>query len=267
MSIETEGAAPHAERGAGVDASPAASDTIGSMQPISLSEMDSVALMNRVDTKFVLGLRHLDTMLAKIHDQYRVLEVAGVRRSPYATLYYDTADLQCYRHHHNGKTNRRKFRMRKYLASDCSFLEVKAKNNKGRTDKRRVSIPDIEETLSPDSAKFLRSVVGSPLDLQPQMWTYFSRTTLVARESVERVTLDWELDFHSPEGDRKLPSVVIAEIKQEFDDRSSPVRMALREMGIRPMRVSKYCLGAALLKPGLKSNRFKRKLLKIEKIA
>ena len=245
----------------------AADEILASMDPISLTEMDSVALMNRVDTKFVLGRRQLDAALEEIKDQYRVLQVEGVRVSPYATLYYDTADLECYRHHHNKKSNRRKFRMRKYLASDCTFLEVKAKNNKGRTDKRRVSIPDIEETLSDESVKFLRSVVGSRLDLQPQMWTYFSRTTLVARERVERVTLDWELDFHSPEGQHRLPDVVIAEIKQESDDRSSPVRVALRGMGIRPMRVSKYCLGAALLKPGLKTNRFKSKLLRIEKIA
>jgi hypothetical protein len=35
---------------------------------------------------------------------------------------------------------------------------------------------------------------------------------------------------------------------------------------IRPEGISKYCLGVALLYPGMKQNNFKRKLLKIKKL-
>lgn len=245
----------------------ALSQTINAMQPISLKEMDRVALMNRIDTKFVLGEAQLLELLDAIGSEYRVLEVNGARLSPYVTLYFDTHDRQCYRQHHNRKLNRRKYRMREYLSSGVSFLEVKSKSNKGRTDKRRISIDEIEETLSTNSTEFIESVAGETPALEPQLWTNFSRVTLVNRHQAERVTLDWELDFHSPGRDASLPRVVIAEVKQETDDRMSPVRKQLRVQGIRPMRISKYCLGSVLLDPTLKQNRFKRKLLAIEKIA
>ena len=40
----------------------------------------------------------------------------------------------------------------------------------------------------------------------------------------------------------------------------------IKENGVRPMRVSKYCVGAKLLYPELKNNRFKQKHLHINKI-
>lgn len=246
---------------------PALARLIQSLNPIGLAEMDRVALMNRVDTKFVINRDTLLDVLGPIASDYRVLEVDGQRISPYATLYFDTPALDCYLEHHNRKLNRRKYRMRKYLASGVSFLEIKAKSNRGRTDKQRTSLEDIEETVSSESAEFIRSVTGDLPDLQPQLWTYFSRVTLVNKRHAERVTLDWGLDFRDRDSSKKMPDVVIAEIKQESDDRSTPVRQQLRELAIRPMRVSKYCLGSMLLRPALKRNRFKKKLLAIERIA
>ena len=239
---------------------------IDSMDTIGLAEMDSVALMDRVDTKFVLGKECLIQLLPRLCYDYRVLEVEGVRISPYATLYFDTPQLDCYREHHNRKLNRRKYRMRKYLTTGISFFEVKSKNNRGLTNKCRIPIEDIQETFTSDSIDFLRSVTGSVPQLLPQLWSHFSRVTLVNRHIAERVTLDWGLVFCSLEGAKELKNIVIAEVKQTTDDRSSPVRLQLRSLNVRPMRVSKYCLGSILLSPKLKQNRFKWKLLAIQKM-
>ena len=237
------------------------------MDPITLAEMDSVSLMNRVDTKYVLCEKDLEKLLGGIQTQYRVLSIEQTRLSPYNTLYFDSPALDCFIQHHNGKLNRRKFRMREYQSTGVCFLEVKFKNNKGRTQKNRIQIPAIDENFTDDATTFLRSLVGSDMHLTPQVWTSFSRITLVDRNLRERVTLDCDLSFRSGDQVRDWPGLMIAEIKQESDNRRSLVREQLRRQGVRPLRVSKYCLGSMILKPELKSNRFKEKILAINKIA
>ena len=234
---------------------------------ISLSEMDSVSLMDRVDTKYVFNEVELQTLLQDIRSHYRVLTIENVRYSKYATLYFDSPGFDCYVQHHNGKLNRRKYRMREYLSTGLCFLEVKHKNNKRRTVKRRISIPAIEEAFSETSAAFIRSQVGSELNLLPKLWTHFSRITLVDANFQERVTVDCALEFRAGDQHHTLPGLVIAEVKQKRDRRDSAIREQLRNQGVRPLRVSKYCLGTMLLNPQLKSNRFKPKLRAIRKIA
>ena len=80
-----------------------AEQILNSMDAISLAEMDAHALMNRIDTKYVLSAEHLANLLENVRDDYRVLSVEGIRLSPYRTLYFDTPDCECYIQHHNGK--------------------------------------------------------------------------------------------------------------------------------------------------------------------
>ena len=81
-------------------------DISHSLQSITLAEMDSVALMNRTDTKFMLDRGSALDMLGEIAHGFRILEVNGVRLNRYETLYYDTEDLRFFRLHLNGKLNR-----------------------------------------------------------------------------------------------------------------------------------------------------------------
>ena len=55
----------------------------------------------------------------------------------YKSLYYDTEDWKFYLDHHNGRVNRNKIRFREYVGSKLTFLEIKLKNNKGKTIKKR----------------------------------------------------------------------------------------------------------------------------------
>lgn len=231
------------------------------MRPITLEEMDGVRLMDRVDTKFAIRDADLVTLLAAVADQYRVLEVGGVRRMPYSTLYFDTPQRDCYRDHHNGRLQRWKYRMRRYGPGGPAFFEVKRKTNKGRTVKRRVPIPDIDLTLNPEAAELASGEAGRSLGLVPQMWTSFTRTTLVDHNGQERVTMDLDLTFHDQAGRTAgLSGIAVVEVKQQRHSRLSPISRQLRQMRVAPLRLSKYCVGSVLLDPNLKCNRFKPRL-------
>jgi len=101
--------------------------------PITLSEMDSVKLMNRTDTKFIFTTNELPKLLEELKNDYRLLDINGNKISRYESLYFDTEDFQLYHQHRCGKLNRYKVRFRKYVESELNYFEVKFKNNKGRT--------------------------------------------------------------------------------------------------------------------------------------
>lgn len=232
------------------------------LTPVSLSEIDSVSLMNRIDTKYVASDELLPSLLAMLRDTYKVLEVEGLRRSPYESLYFDTERRDCYLDHHNGRASRLKFRQRRYMSSGITFFEVKRKNH-GRTDKKRVPIPSIEQQLNDASRELLDRTKSKYTQLRPQIWTNFSRITLVGIDIAERVTIDTNLQFSDDLREQPLEGVAIIEVKQERNLRGSPIRQCLRTLGVRPMRFSKYCIGSAMLDPKLKRNRFKRKLMAV----
>lgn len=245
---------------------PELKNIVDAFEPISLSEMEGTALLDRTDTKFMLDQGTLIELLKEVQGDYRILEVKGIRMNRYKTLYFDTPDLDFYHLHQNGKKNRHKVRSRKYLDSDLCFLEVKFKNNKGRTIKQRVVIDDFELDLSSDSQDFILKASGIDYSLVPAIWNSFTRITLVSKEDTERLTIDLNLGFQSDEDAIKLDHLVILEVKQPQASRNSKFIQALKRRHVRPDRISKYCLGVALLKDGIKRNAFKSKILKIEKL-
>ena len=235
--------------------------------PISLAEMDRVALMSRIDTKYVLPLSRLSVLLAGLEDGYRVLEVEGVRLNRYRTLYFDTENLDLYALHHAGRSERYKVRSRCYLDSGASFLEVKRRTNKGRTVKERIGTEAFLTRLTPEASRFVQSLApsgGRPL--LPTLWNEFSRITLVSERRPERVTIDVNLRFKGGGGSVALAGVVIAEVKQEERGSKSGMSAAMRAMAVHAMAFSKYCIGAAMLYPEVKHNRFKPVLRAVDQI-
>ncbi len=235
--------------------------------PISLEEMNGTALMKRTDTKFLVPLSLLAPLLAALEREYRILEVNGKRVMRYSSLYFDTVDNRFYHDHHNGKNNRTKIRIRKYVDSGRCFLEVKRKNAKGVTDKSRTAIHDFEFDLSESAMDFITEMTSRTYDLTPRMWNDFSRITLVNTAEQERVTIDLGLSFSMDVFEKRFDDLVIVEVKQERFKRSSPIVQVLRSFKHHPYSISKYCVGMVVLYKGLKYNRFKRKLIRIKKIA
>ncbi len=239
---------------------------LNNYKPISLEEMDSVKLMDRTDTKFTFHINHLPQVLELAKKYYTVFEINNKRISDYRTLYYDTADLDMYNIHHTGKLNRYKVRHRTYVDSNLGFLEVKYKNNKGKTFKSRIKEPEVLKIWNGESVQFLlKKTPYIPDTLVPALWVNYSRITLVSVETKERLTLDLNLEFKKGDIDQKLHKLVIAEVKQE-KAKGSPFIGIMKQLHIREGSISKYCMAVAYTEPNIKTNRFKEKLLNIKKI-
>jgi len=89
--------------------------------------MDKVALMKRMDTKFVITKSQLYAVLETLTSDYTVLEIGANRLMSYISDYYDTDSKKFYLDHHNKIAKRTKIRIRNYIESGLFFLEI----NKG----------------------------------------------------------------------------------------------------------------------------------------
>lgn len=84
----------------------------------------------------------------------------------------------------------------------------------------------------------------------------------------ERVTIDNNLTFfnRSTGQSKDLCGLVVMEVKRESGCHPTGIDEAFLEMRIRPKRMSKYCIGTAYTNPNAKINRFKSKILNIDKL-
>jgi hypothetical protein len=243
-------------------------DFLRQMKGVSLSQISSIKLMNRMDTKYILPFSKLPGILKQVSGSYYIQEIDAIRVASYETIYYDFPSMQFFHAHVNGKLNRCKVRKREYTDCNLVFLEVKSKNNKGKTIKKRVKVEGNSVHFEEDAFDLVQKYANANLFLlYPILRNQFKRITLINPEMTERVTIDFYLRFMKTGAVESvmLPSLVIIEIKQEkFND--SMIRDILFRERIRKTGISKYCLGVALTEPGEKLNRMKRKLRRIQKI-
>ncbi len=231
-------------------------EELRTFQPISLEEMDGVALLDRIDTKFVFGAALMTALLDAMRGEYRVLEVNGKRGADYRTLYYDTVDLRHFRDHHRSLDMRSKVRYRQYVDSDLCFLEVKRKTAKGRTDKVRLRVAVIPEQMPIEHLNFVQKASGVNEPVFPQIWNMFHRLTFVHRERAERVTIDSDVRFEREGRSAVFGPACIAELKQAPGDPDSPFAALMKSLGQAPTSMSKYCVGLWKLVPEMKYQEF-----------
>ena len=242
-------------------------DILSAFAPISLEQMSGVKLMNRTDTKFVTNRTKLYQLLKLAQQDYYIQEIDGERNLEYDTTYFDTRAFDMYNQHQWGHTNRQKIRFRTYCISGLQFMEIKTKNNHGRTKKKRIEVTDMN-VLEKQKYDFLSKHLRYGADtLQPALNNHFSRITLVNKGKTERLTIDSSLSFHNLQSNKSMDmgDLVIIELKRDGLV-SSPVLDMLRQLRIHPHGFSKYCMGSALTNPQLPTNRFKRKLIEVRKI-
>lgn len=239
---------------------------LDTFEVITLEEMDRVKLMDRTDSKFNFNIAQLPKLLEEVRENYFVLEVSGTRMSRYETLYYDTPEFDLFKKHHNGRTNRYKIRLRRYVESDLNFFEVKFKNNKGRTIKKRVKKSDLNESITEKSLDLLAATAGmNPDSVEPKLWVNYNRITLVNKIEEERITIDLDLEVKNGDSTADFSGLVIVETKQSKLSDTAFVRK-LKELHIREGGTSKYCLAVSKLVPGIKQNNFKPAISTIQKI-
>lgn len=257
-------------------------DIISTFDPISLNEMEAVKLMNRIDTKYAVPKAILPAILQAAQTDYFIQEIDGKRIATYDTLYYDTDTLDMYICHHDRQLVRQKIRVRQYVDSHLTFLEIKLKNNKGRTSKKRIVVPGFDLTATIQStlkhkrkedevltvAQFIERKSRYTWDtISPHLSTKFHRITLVNKTKTERLTIDLDLVWENVlNGESKTyPDLVIIELKR---DGNMPSKMThiMQDLRVKPLKISKYCIGTALTTPDIKRNRFKKKIRSIEKM-
>ncbi|HQQ94628.1 MAG TPA: polyphosphate polymerase domain-containing protein [Bacteroidia bacterium] len=229
-------------------------------EALSLKQLDSVKLLNRQDTKYLFNRARLPDILEHLQKDYAILDIKGRRLNSYRTLYFDTSDFSLYRKHHNGNLNRLKVRQRIYSDTGLLYLEVKFKNNKGRTMKERLKLNSLSWPFGQSEIEFLSTLTGlDPAALQPQVWVNYQRLTLSGKQGPERVTLDINLEIERDHRTHKWPGLVIAEVKQDKKTFSAFSEL-MRRKHIQGDSLSKYCMAMASTNSNLKQNHFKEKL-------
>lgn len=242
-------------------------DILSTFAPISLEQMSEVKLMNRIDRKFVTTTDRLYKLLQMARQDYYIQEIDGERNPEYDTTYFDTVAFDMYNQHQWNHANRQKIRFRTYCISGLQFMEVKTKNNHGRTKKKRMKVSDMNVCES-EKRTFLSKHLRYQADtLQPVLNNHFHRITLVNKAKTERLTIDSALCFHNLVSgkDKDMGNLVIIELKRDGLC-YSPVLEMLHQLHIHPHGFSKYCMGSALTNTQLPIHRFKSNLIEINKI-
>ena len=234
---------------------------------ISLDDTSkNVALLERIDAKYILTNDMLPSILEACQYEYQILEVNNKRLCKYETIYYDTSALDYYHAHHAGHLNRIKIRVRNYIDSDTRYLEVKHKNNKGLTRKIRKPLMHNENDylVKLKDPEFINISSMVKENIEQSIQIDYTRITLVNINSKERVTIDINLSFKNKKTERELKNYVVAEVKQ-YKTKPSFFKSLMKKETIREGSMSKYCLGITQLYNEVKKNHFKLIINKIEK--
>lgn len=240
--------------------------------PITLAALNAkAAMLERLDNKYVVRESVLREALAELAQHFEVLEIDGKRAFTYETCYFDDEELHSYYDHHQGRRRRCKVRVRKYTDAQLCFVEVKLKDKRGITVKKRLDYTvdkygmlDEQACAHVDSA--YRKQYGEPFrhTLQAVIEMRYQRVTLVAREGGERMTIDSRLLFRKGGRQRMTPpDVFIVETKSA--NGNGIADKILRALHQHPTsRCSKYCVGMAALEAVERHNKFLPALRKLE---
>jgi len=239
-------------------------DSVGLLEPIGLDElMVQAALQTRVDRKYLVPPEVLAKVVGELAGDLKVLEIEGNRLFRYQSVYFDTPDYRCFRSHLQGRRRRFKIRTRCYLDSGECQLEVKMKGSRSQTVKTRLAYdPDDALALTPEGRSFIVDLIEEPETgelLLPVLMSKYKRTTLVDIEAQTRLTCDVDLEWVSARSESGyLVQSVLIESKTAGPEGAAD--KLLRAYGHRPISISKYCLGVALLNPDMPANPWHRTL-------
>jgi len=229
--------------------------------------IDARSLQERVDRKYLLAAGTLESLLACLRPGYSLLHAGRHGWARYESIYLDTPERRLYHDHRCGRRPRYKIRIRHHLDRQVTFLEIKSKDNRGRTLKRRLVIPYGQNYLESYERQFIEAHTAiDGVRLMPCVSTSFRRLTLVGKDLNERLTFDRDVTFVGGPHAQRFSRVVIAEVKQaEYSNHLGAVT-ALRGLHAREAAFSKYCVGTILVTP-VAGNIFKPTLKAVERLS
>ena len=232
--------------------------------PISLDEVLAVAeLQSRVDRKYLVTPTQFDEFVRACGARLRALEIDARRDFRYESVYFDTPDLAAYHQSATGRRSKFKVRTRTYVDSQSCMLEVKTEGGRGETVKARMPYPlERREALDDEAGDFIAHHVhldGGVSQLAPVLRTRYARLTLVDPVEGSRITCDARLVCTAPGGrTERMDGHVLIETKSLGS--ACAADRVLWSMGERPVPISKYCVGLAMVHPHLPANRWNRTL-------
>ncbi|MGZ5389526.1 MAG: polyphosphate polymerase domain-containing protein [Aeromicrobium sp.] len=239
-------------------------DSVGLLEPIGLDElMRQAGLQTRVDRKYLVPPEVLAKVVAELGGGLRVLEIDRSRQFGYQSVYFDTADYRCFHDHLQGRRRRFKVRTRCYLDTGECQLEVKMKGGRSETVKSRLPYhPDDAFSLTSEGRRFVMDLINEAQtgqQLRPVLMSQYKRTTLIDVQAQTRMTCDVQLEWVSARSETgDLVKEILVETKTKGP--AGEADRLFRSYGYRPISISKYCLGVALLNPELRANPWHRTL-------
>lgn len=218
-------------------------------------------LQTRRDRKYLLPDGVLEELLPTV--PARALTIAGARSFRYESRYFDTPTWASYLGAARRRPHRFKVRTRTYLDSGECMLEVKVRDRRGNTVKHRVPHPiAARHHLTADATRFVAGIPQARAhadQLDSALEVAYLRSTLVLDGADVRVTVDrdptWSIDDAPP---IRLAGLTLVETKTPGP--ASSLDRLLWRAGHRPVTISKYCTGLALLHPDLPDNKWHRVL-------
>ena len=231
-------------------------------RPIGLDALNAnAAMLERLDHKYVVRAEVLREIAGELAEHFDVLEIDGRRSFTYDTCYFD---------HHQGRRRRMKVRVRRYVEAAQCYVEVKLKDRRGITVKKRMADPLHKYgTLDAAGVAHVRrsheAQYGIPFEraLEPVLQMSYRRTTLVAKAGGERMTIDSRIRFGDDDSATALDeALVIVETKSAHGHGVADA--ILRRHHQHPSKgCSKYCVGMSATGSVERCNRFRPVLARL----
>lgn len=238
--------------------------SIATLPALDLAQVTAAAdLQTRTDRKYLVPAEDFRALTRELNGTLAVLEIDGRRMFDYESVYFDTPTLLAYHDHAHGRRRRFKVRTRTYLDSGHCALEVKTEGGRGETVKTRHPYSaQTRDALDAQARQHIAAGLGSTRlagQLQRSLTTRYARSTLVDLANGSRMTCDVDLTFSHRGRDKDGPHGLVL-VESKTAGAASPVDAILWRLGHRPIALSKYCAGLALLHPRLPANRWNRTL-------
>lgn len=236
---------------------------LAGFRPISLQALnDKAAMLERLDNKYIVAATDMVAVLARFAEHFDVLDIDGKRVFTYQTCYFDDERRSSYHDHHQGRRRRAKVRVRDYCDAGLRFLEIKLKDRRSVTIKKRLKLAMQDKVLDERGLEFIdreyRALYGEPFPsrLSEVIEMRYQRITLVAKQGGERMTIDTRLTFRAGARECRVdPGMFIIETKSERANGLAD--KILRDLHLHPTkRVSKYCVAMASMGRVPRVNRF-----------
>jgi len=238
--------------------------TVGVLPAITLDDVIAMAdLQIRVDRKYIVPLDVFQRLITTIGDRLFALDIDHLRVFQYESVYFDTASLSAYRRHAHGRRRRFKIRTRAYLDSAECLFEVKLESGRGETVKKRLPYAvDDRHVLTPAAREFAMGHIGDAravAELTEVVTSAYARATLVDPAAGNRLTCDVDMLFAAGGRERYGPRETVL-VESKTLGGAAIADAVLWQLGHRPISISKYCAGMAMLRPELPANRWNREL-------